>query len=453
MRRGPVVISFAAGLIALEPVAQACDNLPCLPVGCRMQHVAPAAGGATLAAAYTSSDVTLLSRLPLDQLGSGPGATGSSIYGWVDPLTNREYAIMGRSDGTAFVDVTNPAEPRYVANLPLAPGSAPSLWREPKVYRNHVYIGVDGTNHPMQVMDLTRLRAYAGTPLTLSSDFDYRGPAGTLGRIHTLAVNPDSGFLYAAGSNTGNGALHAIDVRNPANPVYAGAMSGSYTHESQVVTYRGPDVEYRGREIAFNSNGVIGQGDRLAILDVTDKGAMRQISSRTYAEAGYIHQGWLTEDQRYFFQNDELDEQGSLTGGITRTYLWDVSDLDNPTFRGHFSLGTTSTDHNLYVKGNQVFESNYTTGLRILEIGDLASADPADWLSEVAFFDTYPADDGPSFNGAWNNYPFFPSGNIVVSDIDGGLFVLRAEFAVPEPGTMSLGLLVLLMGGGSRRRN
>ena len=114
------------------------------------------------------------------------------------------------------------------------------------------------------------------------------------------------------------------------------------------------------------------------------------------------------------------------------TQLWDLSDLDNPVYRGHFDHTTTSIDHNLYVKGNFVYETNYTTGLRIFRIGDLSSNDTSAWLTEVAYFDTYPLDDGPTFNGAGTIFRFFPSGNIAVSDIDGGLFVLRAE--LPEPG-------------------
>jgi choice-of-anchor B domain-containing protein len=383
---------------------------------------------------YAAHNVTMLSHLTITQLGGGASATGSSLYGWVDPQTAHEYAIIGRSDGTGFVDITNPGDPKLVADLPMAIGSMPTLWREPKVYGNYAYVGVDGTNHPMQVVDLTRLRSYAGTTLTLSADFDYRGPGNTLSRIHTLAINPSSGFLYAQGSNTNSGGLHVIDVRDPAHPTYAGGFAlDGYTHESQVVTYTGPDAQYRGREIAFNSNGVLGQGDRLSILDVTDKSNITRIARATYPDAGYIHQGWLTEDQRYFFQDDELDEQGGITGGITRTQLWDLSDLDNPVYRGHFDHSTTSIDHNLYVKGNFVYETNYTTGLRIFRIGDLSSNDTSAWLTQVAYFDTYPLDDGPTFNGAWNNYPFFPSGNIAVSDIDSGLFVLRAE--LPEPAT------------------
>jgi choice-of-anchor B domain-containing protein len=95
----------------------------------------------------------------------------------------------------------------------------------------------------------------------------------------------------------------------------------------------------------------------------------------------------------------------------------------------------------MYVKDGYVYQTNYTTGLRILRIGNLASDVPSDWLTEVAYFDTYPWGDFEGYDGAWNNYPFFPSGNIAVSDIDGGLFILRAS--LPEPGHVMAWLVPL----------
>jgi choice-of-anchor B domain-containing protein len=455
--------------------------VPCVPSAClsmhtRAQSVASAGPDVGGPLPYPSRNMTLVGHLPLAQMGGVSGATGSSLYGWTDPLTRREYAIMGRSNGTAFIDVTVPSSPVYVANLPMQPGSSQTLWREPKVYGNHAYVGVDGTSHPLQVVNLAQLRNYSGTTMTLGATTFSGSGTVSINRAHTLAINADTGFLYAAGTNRHAGGLYAIDVRNPAAPAYAGgyALDG-YTHETQVVTYRGPDAQYRGREIAFNSNGVWENNDSLGIVDVTNKSAMTRISRRSYPNAGYIHQGWLTEDQRYFFQNDEFDESNGVTGGRTRTHLWDVSDLDNPVYRGFYDHQTTSVDHNLYVRGNYLYETNYTTGLRVLRIGNLESTNPSDWLTEVAFFDTYPQNDAQTYNGAWNNFPYFDSGNILVSDIDGGLFVLRMNlpenpqygvkppplhgpvFApVPEPGSATVfagALCVLALGrrrGGAR---
>jgi choice-of-anchor B domain-containing protein len=343
---------------------------------------------------------------------------------------------------------------------------------------------VDGTNMPMQVMDLTRLRNYAGTTMQLSADSTYAGGVGSLAvsKVHTLGINPDSGYLYLAGtrSETTPGSpnpavgLHIVDVRNPASPTFAGAYTGDdYTHETQVITYQGPDLAWRGREIALNSNGKQGgRTDTFSIVDVTNKSAPAQIAAKTYANARYIHQGWITEDHKYFFQNDELDETGGVTGGRTRTHLWDIRDLDNPIYKGFYDHTTASIDHNLYVKGNYLYETNYTTGLRILKIGDLASSSPSQWLTEVAYYDTYQPNDGSTFSGAWNNYPFFPSGNVAISDINGGLFVVRPQLPadgpighslkkdpfggsntapLPEPGTAAM-LAGLLAAAGMRRR-
>lgn len=420
--------------------------VPCVPSACFTMHVptptrAQSGGGGTTQSLPASLNVTLLAQIPLSQMGGG---AGSSRYGWVDPQTNREYALMGRSNGLAVIDITAPTQPKYVGNVPKQAGSSDTSWREPKVYGNYAYIGVDGTSHRLQVVDLTQVRSYAGTTLTLNAG-SYTGTGtGSLSitRVHTAAINPQSGFLYLAGtrSETSSGStnpavgLHMVDVRNPASPTFAGFYTGDdYTHETQVVTYHGPDTQYAGREIAFNSNGKQGsRTDTVSIVDVTNKSSPAPISSKTYTNARYIHQGWLTEDHKYFFQNDELDEPG--VAPHTRTHLWDVRDLDNLVYKGFWDNTTVAIDHNLYVKNGFVYETNYTTGLRILKIGNLESSTPSDWLTEVAYYDTYDPNDGATFAGAWNNYPFFPSGNVAVSDINGGLFVLRPNLPGPPVG-------------------
>ena len=157
---------------------------------------------------------------------------------------------------------------------------------------------------------------------------------------------------------------------------------------------------------------------------------MTQLSRVGYSGAEYSHQGWLSEDQRFFFMNDELDEYRSDDPMNTRTRVWDVSDLENPVLLGFHSGEKATIDHNLYVKGDLMFQANYTSGLRVLKINDAASLDFEEW----GYFDTYGDDDAVNFNGAWSVYPYFESGSILVSDRQNGLFVLSA---VPEPGTLS----------------
>jgi choice-of-anchor B domain-containing protein len=355
---------------------------------------------------YPCRDIDLLSHLPHTDIGGG---TGNDIWGWTDPLTGREYALVGRSSGTAFVDITAPAEPVYVGNLPTR--TEDSTWRGIKVFGNHAFIVSEALNHGMQVFDLAQLRDVAAPPVTFTETAHYAG----FGSTHTLAINTRTGFAYAAGTRTCEGGLHVVDVRTPAAPRTAGCFSlDGYTHESQCVVYEGPDVEHRGREICFNSNE-----DTLTIVDVSDKLDQSQLSRTGYGGSAYTHQGWLTEDQRFFLVNDEGDE--TAFSHRTRTWIWDVSDLDAPALAAHYDGPTAAIDHNLYVRGNLVYESNYRSGLRILDATDVA----AGVLRETGFFDIYPADDLPSYNGAWTSYPFFASGSVVVNGIEQGLFVLR----------------------------
>jgi choice-of-anchor B domain-containing protein len=230
------------------------------------------------------------------------------------------------------------------------------------------------------------------------------------------------------GGETCGGALHMIDIREPTKPTFAGCFADSetgrqktgYTHDAQCVVYRGPDADWQGREICFNASETA-----IGIADVTDKANPAAISVASYPSVAYTHQGWLTEDQKYFYVNDELDEIGGSVEG-TRTLVWDVTDLDDPILvREH--IGTQrSVDHNLYVKGDRMYQSNYNSGLRILSIED--PENPV----EVGWFDTHPqGGNDPSMSGSWSNYPYFESGTIVVTDMENGLFVLREREGRP----------------------
>ena len=195
-----------------------------------------------------------------------------------------------------------------------------------------------------------------------------------------------------------------------------------YTHDAQCVVYRGPDRDHQGREICFNANT-----DTLTIVDVSDKAAPVMLSRTRYEGSSYARQGWLTEDHAHFLLGDELDEL--RRGQRTRTFVWDVGDLDAPALNGFHESESAATDHNLYVRGNHVFQANYRSGVRILRLGDLAVSE----LAEVAFSDTDPDSDAPSSLGIWGTYPWLESGVLIASDRRRGLFVLRPDLeAVPE---------------------
>jgi len=353
---------------------------------------------------FACSGISLRKRVSLEDMG---GTQGNDLWGWFDAQTGKEYALMGLTNGTAFLDISNPELPFFLGQLPTA--TVDAIWRDIKVYQDHAYIVADNAGaHGMQVFDLTRLRGLAEAQ-TFTADLVY----GDFGNAHNLAINEDTGFAYAVGTNTCGGGLHMIDISTPNNPLFAGCYSIGDTHDTQCVSYHGPDTDHTGSEICISSNQ-----DHIGIVDVTDKSAPRPLSTITYPQLGFVHQGWLTEDHRFFLLGDEDDE---LSFGVpTRTHVFDVSDLDVPAYLFAYEAATSAIDHNLYVLGNRVFEANYESGLRVLEFGDLANG----VISEIAFFDTFATGDSTNFAGAWSVYPYLPSAIIIVSDGTNGLFIL-----------------------------
>lgn len=386
---------------------------------------APCVGG--MAAGYPCHEIDLLAFVPRSELGDA-GATLNDIWGWTDSRTGHEYALVGMSSGTAFVDITDPVHPRVVGNLPTNTVATP--WRDIKVYANHAFIVADQAGmHGMQVFDLEQLAAAGAQPRAFSPSTTYYGSGlglsvgEVLGSAHNIAIDTETGYAFVLGSDTCAGGLHMVDIADPDHPRFAGCFAADgYTHDAECLVYRGADSRYLGHEICFNSNE-----DTLTIVDVSDKQSPALLSRTGYAGSAYTHQGWLTGNQQYFLLGDELDELNF--GGRTRTYIWDVRDLRNPRVLAVYHGPTTSTDHNLYVKGAFVYEANYRSGLRILDAEDVATG----VLREVAYFDIVPADDEPGFSGAWSVYPWFASGNVVVSGIEQGLYVLRPHLHAAAP--------------------
>ena len=379
-----------------------------------------------MAGPFPCENVDMASSVPLPALG---GATGNDVWGWTDPETGREYALMGTSTSTGFVDVTDPASPVLVGVLPTRGTPDFVLWRDVKVDGNYAFIVSEITGSGLQVFDLTRLRDAGGsTPTLFSSDATY----DEFTYAHNIGINEGSDTAYAVGSDTcgendENGGLHMVDISDPLAPKFAGCATVSdfageepnnYVHDTECVIYSGPDADYQGREICFGSNENV-----VAIYDVTERDNPRVISTTGYPTAAYTHQGWLNEDESYFIFGDELDEQEH--GLPTTTYILDVSDLDNPPEPKAFSHETSSIDHNMYTHNGRVYQSNYMAGLRILDYDNESLA--AGRLDEVGFFDVVPGGDIAEFAGTWSNYRFPGSGNVVVSTLENyvsGLFVL-----------------------------
>lgn len=181
--------------------------------------------------------------------------------------------------------------------------------------------------------------------------------------------------------------------------------------------------------------------DQYSRYDVTNKSTTNIISRTTYTGAAYTHQGWVTDTQwqTMLVLDDEFDEQEALAGSKKKfptTYFWGITSLAKPVLTGSFrNEYAEAIDHNQFVVNGSTYQSNYGAGLHVLDVSSLSKDPTGAGVSEVGFFDIYPEDDSlpggglAEFVGTWANYPFFPSGFIVVNTIERGAFVVKRSDA------------------------
>ena len=384
---------------------------------------------------YSCLNYDLMGRITLEEMDA---EAGNDCWGWTDSTTGREYAIMGVNNGTSFIDITDSTSPQYLGKLPTS--TVDSSWRDMKVYNDHVYIVSEAGDHGLQVFNLANLRGLDSEQV-FSADYTDK----SFGKAHNIAINEDSGYAYIAGARTKG--IYAFNLSNPLAPKLEleGSQFG-YSHDAQIVNYKGPDQDHFGKEIYIGSNE-----NKVDIVDVTDKSEPKLISTFLY-DHQYTHQAWLTDDHKYALLGDELDEVDSnyelKADAKTRTVIIDLSDLEKPSLHHDYEAETKAIDHNGYVKGTEFFLASYTAGLRVLDILNIDQKS----ISETGFFNTFinhndsglpnsttvksqdPDGDhsgkkgnSSAFNGAWSVYPFFKSENIIISDINSGLYIVKKQ--------------------------
>ncbi|TGZ81244.1 hypothetical protein EX30DRAFT_306621 [Ascodesmis nigricans] len=370
---------------------------------------------------YSCSKIDMHGFLSHEEMGSVT-REGNDIWGW--SYGKREFGVVGQTDGTAFVEVLSNGDVKYLGRLPTQ--TVPSIWRDVKVIDGYAYIGSEAKDHGLQIFDLRKLLKLR-EPKEFSLE-DQTAVFTGFGSSHNIVANEKTKMIYAVGTKFCSGGLYMVDVSNPAKPVDKGcaAMDG-YSHDAQCVVYRGPDREYRGREICFSYNE-----DSLTIYDVTDKSNPVVVSKVGYEGYAYTHQGWLVnDDMTHLLLDDELDEvRNTAPGGNdkTTTYIFDVSDLKKPFFTGLWKSQAKSIDHNQYVVDGLSYQANYASGLRIVDVSSIPKDPSGKKVKEVGFFDVYPEDDEEPVNeffGSWSVYPYFKSGYILLNSIERGVFSLK----------------------------
>lgn len=377
-----------------------------------------------LAETYACRGVDLLARIPLESFSSQPTAA-NDIGGFVDLNDNNEYALIGLEDGTAVVNVTDPRHPLEVGTI----GGLSTVWRDISVYQffnptqsrwnAYAYVTADNVNQGLHIIDLTNL------PTSISLAATYTGflkahniYLGEVDYATGVVQHGSTAYAYILGSSFSGGRI--LDLSNPLTPVEVTAPFGTgYVHDAttMVITDSRTIDCYLGHNpcevyIDFNENTV-------DLWDVTDKPTPYLISSTPYNGSSYTHSGWWSQDKMFIFVQDEIDE--AAFNHNTRLRTMDISDLTTPFVSRIWEGPTAARDHNGYSKLSHYYMSNYQRGLTILDVSN--PNNPA----EVAFFDTYPSGDGLSYAGAWGVYPYLPSGTLLVSDIQGGLVLLREQ--------------------------
>ncbi|KAI5867927.1 hypothetical protein GGS23DRAFT_591737 [Durotheca rogersii] len=369
-------------------------------------------------------------------LGSN-GGEGAGSWGWTSP-DGREFVAIAQSDGSAFAEITPAGKLVYLGRLPQYPAAQPSLWREIKGYKSYIVIGSEAVNHGVQFFDLTKLLDVdPANPVTFNNEDDISHFNGLpIGRSHTVQTNEEAGYAVASGSQPRSdkcaSGLIFIDLSDFSNLTSPGcAAADGYVHDAQCLIYRGPDEKYVGEDICYGYNE-----DTLTIYNVTDKKNPSIISRTSYEGASYTHQGWVLDEQwqQYLVLDDEYDEYdraGPGAAGYPITYIWDISSLEAPKQTGYYQGLRKGIDHNQFVNGGLLYQSNYGGGLNVLDVSSIPEDPTGAGVTEVAYFDIYPEDDNAegggqiAFQGTWSHYPYFKSGYILINTIERGAYVVK----------------------------
>lgn len=392
----------------------------------RLTKIAMIAGALAMClgaqAQYAKNNVRFLSRVSLSAF-SGSPSSGSGCAGYISP-SGKEYAIIGLRNGNAVVNITNPITPVIVGHIP----GVNSQWHEVCVLGDFAYATTEGGGG-IQIIDL---REVDQGIVSLAATYTGRGVSSG----HTIQAIPESKLIIINGGNMeaipGNPnpqrGLRALDCSDPVNPVEVGTWITKYVHDAiYVKRTTGP---HAGKMIcyAFCANGATGG---LYIIDVTTTpnaqghnvpkmetlGFINYYANLTDLSKFYSHSGSLSPDGKYIYANDELDEMNGTSPDLS-THIINVENLNAPTYAGRFINPINAIDHNSMTQDGFLFLSAYKSGLRVYDMSVSGT------LTESGFFDTYPEGSGFQFSGAWGTWSGFPSGNVIISDINRGLFVV-----------------------------
>lgn len=351
--------------------------------------------GISASAQTPNLNVTQQAHVP-----NGASATMANICGYVDAIGN-EYALCGNADGIKIYNVTIPASPVFIIQIP----NIDNEWKEIKVYKHWMYVTTEGGGG-VQIVDLN------GLPSTTLGSYTYHNYTGDgvinnqITSIHALHIDTTKKFLYLFGSNLFQGGAVVCDLGvDPYNPTYVGNYNNPahhYVHDGYVDN----DTLYAGHVY----------DGYMCVVDMTNKAAPVVLASQQTTTA-FTHNTWPSVGKQFVFTTDEN----------TNSFLtcYDISNLNNIIATDKIQSqnpNSGSIVHNTHIRNNWAITSWYRDGFVITDVTRPYN------LINVGWYDTYPSASGNGFNGTWGVYPFLPSGTIVVSNIEDGLYVYSPNY-------------------------
>ena len=317
----------------------------------------------------------------------------SDVWGYA--ADGKEYALATYEDGFSVVDVTDPDNPVFLHDVP----GPNTYWRDVKTYGHYAYGIHENTggflDQGLVIMDLSQL------PDALSVTFWHTDgtPGVDFRDAHNIFID-EKGFVFLIGGNVASGGVLMLDVRNnPTNPTVVGEYTDRYVH----------DIFVRNDTLW---TAEVGAG-QFSIIDIRSK-TNPVVLARQTTPLSFTHNIWVSDDGRTAYTTDER------TGAYLAAY--DITDVNDIKELDRYRSASNVIPHNAFVKDEFIVVSWYAHGIIILD-GTFP-----DELVEVGRFDTAPNYPGQGFHGAWGVYPYLPSGNILVTDIEEGLFVLSPEY-------------------------
>ena len=308
----------------------------------------------------------------------------------------REYALVGTTQGLTIFDVTNPDTCVKLFDIP----GKPSPWREVKTWGDYAYVTTEAQGGGIVIVDMSNLPGSAPYKTYVPIDL----PNDTLRNCHSLHI--DKGYMYLYGTNIGNRGAVFISLADPWNPVLAGKFDKTpypnwYVHDGYVRN----DTMWACHIYAGYFSVVDVSNKANPVLLATQDSPMRT-----------THNSWLSDNGKTLFVTDETDSSFLAA--------YDIRDVNNIKLldKHRTEPNDGSIVHNTHILNDYAVNSWYTDGVVIVD------GSRPDNLIRVGNYDTSPSYTGGGYHGCWGVYPFLPSGNLVASDIEGGLFVLSPKY-------------------------